>query len=73
MLLWFGFVVCTGVSSVTYAGVPNIAIGDVLGSCVFNMFIIAVLDVQYRIMPISAKAHQASRGIQDVSKGTLLR
>jgi cation:H+ antiporter len=50
----------TGISSVTYAGVPNIAIGDVLGSCVFNIFIIAVLDVQYRIMPISAKAHQGN-------------
>ena len=27
----------TGISSVTYAGVPDIAAGDVLGSCVFNM------------------------------------
>jgi len=26
----------TGISSVTFAGVPNIAVGDVLGSCVFN-------------------------------------
>jgi cation:H+ antiporter len=50
----------TGISSVTYAGVPNIAIGDVLGSCVFNMLIIAMLDAQYRIMPISAKAQQGN-------------
>jgi cation:H+ antiporter len=50
----------TGISSVTYAGVPNIAIGDVLGSCVFNLLIIAILDAQYRIMPISAKAHQGN-------------
>jgi len=50
----------TGISSVTYAGVPNIAVGDVLGSCVFNMLIIALLDAQYRIMPISAKAHQGN-------------
>lgn len=48
----------TGISSVTYAGVPNIAIGDVLGSCVFNMLIIAFLDAVYRPMPISTKAHQ---------------
>src|SRR4030043_1004716 len=48
----------TGISSVTFAGVPDIAVGDVLGSCVFNMLIIAVLDALYRIMPISAKAHQ---------------
>ena len=47
----------TGISSVTYAGVPNIAIGDVLGSCVFNMLILAFLDAIYKPMPISAKAH----------------
>jgi cation:H+ antiporter len=50
----------TGISSVTYAGVPDIAIGDVLGSCVFNIFIMSVIDTQYRIMPISAKAHQGN-------------
>jgi cation:H+ antiporter len=50
----------TGISSVTFAGVPNIAIGDVLGSCVFNILIIAILDAIYRIMPISAKAHQGN-------------
>lgn len=50
----------TGISSVTYAGVPDIAVGDVLGSCVFNMLIIALLDAVYRIMPISAKAHQGN-------------
>jgi len=50
----------TGISSVTYAGVPDIAVGDVLGSCVFNMLIIAILDAVYRIMPISAKAHQGN-------------
>jgi len=47
----------TGISSVTYAGVPDIAVGDVLGSCVFNMLILAILDAIYRPMPISAKAH----------------
>ena len=47
----------TGISSVTYADVPDIAVGDVLGSCVFNMLIIAILDAIYRIMPISTKAH----------------
>jgi cation:H+ antiporter len=50
----------TGISSVTYAGVPDIAVGDVLGSCVFNMLILALLDAVYRIMPISAKAHQGN-------------
>ena len=47
----------TGIGSVTYAGVPDIAVGDVLGSCVFNMLIIAILDALYRQMPISTKAH----------------
>jgi cation:H+ antiporter len=50
----------TGISAVTLAGVPDIAVGDVLGSCVFNMLIIAILDAVYRIMPISAKAHQGN-------------
>ena len=47
----------TGLSSVTYADVPNIAVGDVLGSCAFNMLILALLDAIYKPMPISAKAH----------------
>ncbi|MDI6744766.1 MAG: hypothetical protein QMD07_05245 [Thermodesulfovibrionales bacterium] len=46
----------TGISSVTYADVPDIAAGDVLGSCVFNMLILAFLDAIHRQMPISAKA-----------------
>lgn len=50
----------TGISAVTFAGVPNIAIGDVLGSCVFNMLIISILDANYRVMPISTKAHQGN-------------
>ncbi len=48
----------TGISSVTYAGTPDIAVGDILGSCVFNMLILAILDAVYRPMPISTKAHQ---------------
>ncbi len=48
----------TGVSSVTYADVPNIAVGDVLGSCVFNLLILAILDAFYRQMPICSKAHR---------------
>jgi cation:H+ antiporter len=47
----------TGISSVTFAGVPDIAVGDVLGSCVFNMLILAVLDGLYRPMPLSTRAH----------------
>lgn len=38
----------TGVSAVTVAGAPDIAVGDVLGSCVFNLAILAVIDVLHR-------------------------
>lgn len=48
----------TGVSAVTYADAPDIAVGEVLGSCVFNMLILAFLDSAYRPMPISSKAQQ---------------
>lgn len=47
----------TGISSVTYANVPDIAVGDVLGSCVFNMVIISFLDAMHRPTPISSRAH----------------
>ena len=48
----------TGITSVTYANVPDIAVGDVLGSCVFNMLILAFLDVLYKTMPVSTKANK---------------
>ncbi|MFA5352680.1 MAG: hypothetical protein WC291_00460 [Thermodesulfovibrionales bacterium] len=47
----------TGISSVTFAGVPDIAVGDLLGACVFNMATLAVLDSLHRPVPLSAKAH----------------
>ena len=50
----------TGISSVAIAGVPDIAIGDAIGSCVFNIFIIAILDAFYRIIPLSAKAQEGN-------------
>lgn len=64
---WVGFVImasvtslpelATGVGSVTYADVPDIAVGDVLGSCVFNLLILALLDLVQRETPIKSKAH----------------
>jgi cation:H+ antiporter len=48
----------TGVSAVTYARVPDIAVGDVLGSCAFNLLILASLDVLEREKPISTRAQQ---------------
>jgi len=48
----------TGVSSVTAADVPDIAVGDVLGSCVFNLLIIVVLDLLYRGESVYTRASQ---------------
>jgi cation:H+ antiporter len=48
----------TGVSAVAAAGVPDIAVGDVLGSCVFNLAILAVLEIAHRREPIYARASQ---------------
>lgn len=48
----------TGISSVTIFDLPNIAAGDVLGSCMFNMLIIAMLDFIGGSTPLSARAHQ---------------
>lgn len=49
----------TGISAIVIADVPDIAVGDVLGSCVFNLFILAaLLDAIYRPVPISASAHR---------------
>ncbi|MBP9737127.1 MAG: sodium:calcium antiporter [Rhodoferax sp.] len=38
----------TGLSAVTVAAAPDIAMGDVLGSCVFNLAIFAFIDLLYR-------------------------
>lgn len=48
----------TGLSAVTVADVPDIAVGDVLGSCVFNLAIIIVLDLLHREEPIFLRVHQ---------------
>ncbi|HQS81459.1 MAG TPA: sodium:calcium antiporter [Thiobacillus sp.] len=50
----------TGLSAVTLARVPDIAVGDILGSCVFNLLIIVVLDVLYRKESIYTRARQGN-------------
>ncbi|MGR8953472.1 MAG: sodium:calcium antiporter, partial [Gammaproteobacteria bacterium] len=37
-----------GISSVAYVDVPNFAVGDALGSCVFNLLLIVMLDFLHR-------------------------
>lgn len=45
----------TGISSVAIVGAPNIALGDVMGSCVFNLSIIALMDIFHGPDPIFQK------------------
>jgi cation:H+ antiporter len=60
----------TGISSVAIFNSPNIAAGDVLGSCMFNLLTLAILDVGLRVAPISTLAHQGQ--ILTASFGVLL-
>ena len=50
----------TGISAVTVANVPDIAVGDILGSCVFNLLIIVVLDFLYREESVYTRARQGN-------------
>lgn len=49
----------TGISAVTVANAPNIAVGDALGSCVFNLAMLVVLDVMHRSEPMYRRMDQA--------------
>ena len=42
----------TGISSVTLADAPDVAVGNVLGACVLNLSYVAVLDVLKRDEPL---------------------
>jgi len=48
----------TGISSVTYAGGPDIALGDALGSCVFNLLLIVLLDFLHREASVYTRISQ---------------
>jgi cation:H+ antiporter len=47
----------TGASAVLVFDVPEIAVGDAIGSCLFNLVIFAFLDVRHPD-PLSARLHQ---------------
>lgn len=42
----------TGISAVAFVKLPDLALGTLLGSCIFNLLILALLDVLYRGTPI---------------------
>ncbi len=46
----------TGISAVTVANAPNIALGDALGSTVFNLALLVLLDLLYRPDSIYTRA-----------------
>jgi cation:H+ antiporter len=48
----------TGVSAVTVADAPNIAVGDALGSCVFNLTMLVLLDELSREEPMYRRIDQ---------------
>lgn len=60
----------TGLSSVTVANAPNVAVGDILGSCVFNLALIALLDPLSRDGPVFREVDQ--RHIVTASLGIIL-
>jgi cation:H+ antiporter len=47
----------TGFGSTALAALPDIALGDVLGSCMFNLLILSLMDA-VQPEPLSARAHQ---------------
>ena len=60
----------TGISSVAFADAPNIAVGDVLGSTVFNLAILVMLDKLYRRETLYSRAAQGH--ILSASLGSIL-
>lgn len=65
---WIGFMLLapvaslpelvSGVSAVTIAGSPDIAVGNILGSCIFNLLVLFILDLLSRRQSLFLKASQ---------------
>jgi cation:H+ antiporter len=55
----------TGISSTTIAQTPDIAIGDILGSCVFNLLILVIVDMLHghrRVFTSASRGHVLTAG-----------
>ena len=48
----------TGITSVTIADAPNLAVGDALGSCVVNLAFLVLIDFVFRKEPLWYRASQ---------------
>lgn len=47
----------SGISAVAWLNAPNLAAGSVLGSCLFNLALVALIDLAYQPGRVLAKAH----------------
>lgn len=76
---WMGIVVLaattslpelfTGIGATAVAALPDIAVGDVLGSCMFNLLILSFMD-SINPEPLTARAHQGH--VLSIACGLLL-
>ncbi len=48
----------TGLSAVTIVGAPDIAVGDIMGSCTINLLLLVLVDLLYREQPLFRAASQ---------------
>lgn len=56
----------SGISAVSWLQAPNLAVGSILGSCLFNLLLIALMDITYQPGSILARAsegHALSAGL----------
>jgi cation:H+ antiporter len=67
--LWLGLVLMAGVTSLpelatglsaVASDLPDIAVGNILGSCTFNVLILGLLDTLSHKVPLSSKVNQAN-------------
>lgn len=49
----------SGVSAVTINNLPDLAVGGVIGSCLFNLVILSILDLAAGATPLSARVHHS--------------
>ena len=65
----------TGITSVTIAQAPNLAVGNALGSCVLNLAFLVLIDLIYRREPVwsrASKGHVLAAAFGVVLLGFLL-
>ena len=65
----------SGISAVTVIAAPNLAVGNALGACVFNLVFLVVIDALQRSQPIyrhASAAHLLSAAFGVVMLGVVL-